>query len=98
MTSLPVMGAAAIWAGQGASTHSLPSRRNPPLAATQRSTDRFLAPTRRKLFRIAQWIFAGAVLYFAVRSLGSQWDKVGSRLTHIQFGWEWIGLATILVL
>jgi uncharacterized membrane protein YbhN (UPF0104 family) len=57
-----------------------------------------LALTRRNLFRIAQWIFAAAVLFFAARSLASQWDKVGSRLTHLQFGWEWIGTATLLIL
>lgn len=28
----------------------------------------------------------------------TQWDRVGSRLTHIQFGWEWILTATALVL
>ena len=38
------------------------------------------------------------MLYFAARSLASQWGKVGASLTHIQFGWEWIGLATLLVL
>ena len=38
------------------------------------------------------------MLFFAARSLASQWGKVGSRLTHIQFGWEWIGAATVLVL
>lgn len=54
--------------------------------------------TRRKLFRLAQWIFAAAVLFFAARSLASQWDKVGSRLTHVQFGWEWILPASLLVL
>lgn len=57
-----------------------------------------MALTRRNLFRVAQWIFAAAVLFFAARSLASQLDKVGSRLTHIQFGWEWIGAATALVL
>jgi uncharacterized membrane protein YbhN (UPF0104 family) len=57
-----------------------------------------LALTRRKLFRVAQWVFAGVVLFFAAHSLASQWDKVGSRLTHIQFGWEWIGLASVIVL
>jgi len=43
-------------------------------------------------------VFAAAVLFFAARSLASQWDKVGSRLSHIQFGWQWIGAATVLVL
>ena len=42
-------------------------------------------------------MFAAVVLFFAVRSLASQWDKVGSRLTHIQFGWQWIAGATALV-
>jgi hypothetical protein len=57
-----------------------------------------LALTRRKLFRLAQWIFAAAVLFFAATSLATQWDKVGSRLSDIQFGWEWISVATALVL
>ena len=57
-----------------------------------------MALTRRNLFRVAQWIFAAVVLFFAARSLATQWDKVGSRLTHIQFGWEWIFAATALVL
>jgi uncharacterized membrane protein YbhN (UPF0104 family) len=57
-----------------------------------------LAPTRRKLFKFAQWIFAAAVLFFAARSLGTQWTRVQPRLSHIQFGWQWIGVATMLVL
>ena len=54
--------------------------------------------TRRNLFRIAQWIFAAAVLFFAARSLSTQWGSFESRFSHIQFGWESIGLATLLVL
>jgi uncharacterized membrane protein YbhN (UPF0104 family) len=57
-----------------------------------------LALTRRKLFRLAQWIFAAAVLFFAATALATQWDKVGSRLSDIRFGWEWISIATGLVL
>lgn len=57
-----------------------------------------MAVTRRNLFRIAQWAFAAAVLFFAARSLIGQWDKVGSRLTHIQFQWSGIAVATVLVL
>jgi uncharacterized membrane protein YbhN (UPF0104 family) len=57
-----------------------------------------LALTRRKLFRLAQWIFAAAVLFFAATALATQWDKVESRLSDIQFGWEWISIATGLVL
>jgi glycosyltransferase 2 family protein len=57
-----------------------------------------LALTRRKLFRVAQWVFAALVLFFAATSLATQWDKVGSRLTHIQFGWEWISIGSVIVL
>jgi len=57
-----------------------------------------LAVSRKTLFRGAQWIFAAAVIYFAARSLAGQWGQVGSRLSHIQFGWKWIAIATLLVL
>jgi uncharacterized membrane protein YbhN (UPF0104 family) len=57
-----------------------------------------LAPGRRNLFKVAQWIFAAAVLFFAARTLAIQWNKVESRLTHIQLGWEWIAAATALIL
>jgi uncharacterized membrane protein YbhN (UPF0104 family) len=57
-----------------------------------------LAPTRRRLFKVAQWVFAAAVLFFAVRSLATQWSRVEPRLSHIQFGWQWIAAATGLVL
>lgn len=57
-----------------------------------------MALTRRKLFKLAQWVFAAAVLFFAARSLATQWNKVEARLLHVQFGWQWIGAATIVVL
>jgi uncharacterized membrane protein YbhN (UPF0104 family) len=57
-----------------------------------------LTLTRRSLFRLAQWSFAALVLLFAVRSLVTQWTKVEPRMSHIQFGWQWIGSATVLVL
>ena len=57
-----------------------------------------MAPTRRKLFKLAQWVFAAAVLFFAARSLATQWNGVEGRLLHIQFGWQWIGAATVIVL
>jgi len=57
-----------------------------------------LALTRRNLFKLAQWIFAAAVLFFAARSLATQWNKVEARLLHVQFGWQWIGAATVVVL
>ena len=57
-----------------------------------------MALTRRRLFKLAQWSFAAIVLFFAARSLATQWNKVEPRLSHIQFGWQWIGAATVLVL
>lgn len=57
-----------------------------------------MAVTRRNLFKVAQWIFAAAVLFFAARSLATQWGNFESRITHIQFGWQSIGAATLLVL
>jgi glycosyltransferase 2 family protein len=57
-----------------------------------------LAPTARRLFKVAQWIFAAAVLVFAARALATQWNKAGPRLSHIQIHWEWIALGTVLVL
>ena len=57
-----------------------------------------MALTRRNLFKLAQWIFAAAVLFFAARSLATQWTKVEARLLHVQFGWQWIGAATVVVL
>ena len=87
-----------ISAGQGAFTHSLPSRRSQRRGGTQRYTDRSLALTRRRLFKLAQWSFAAVVIFYAARTLAIQWNKVEPRISHIQFGWEWIGSATVLVL
>ena len=87
-----------ISAGQGASTHSLPLRRSLRRGGTQRYTDRSLALTRRRLFRVAQWSFAAVVVFFAGRTLAIQWNKVEPRISHIQFGWQWIASATVLVL
>jgi hypothetical protein len=57
-----------------------------------------LAATRRNLFKVAQWVFAAAVLFFAARSLATQWGSFESRFTHITFGWQSIAAATALVL
>ena len=57
-----------------------------------------MAVSRRSLFRAAQWVFAALVLFFAFRALAGQWNQVGTRLLHIQFGWKQITLATLLIL
>ena len=38
------------------------------------------------------------MIFYAARTLAIQWNKVEPRISHIQFGWEWIGSATVLVL
>ncbi len=57
-----------------------------------------MALDRRKLFKLAQWIFAAVVLFFAARSLATQWNRVELRLIEVRFGWEWIAAATVLIL
>jgi hypothetical protein len=57
-----------------------------------------LALDRRKLFKLAQWIFAAVVLFFAARSLATQWHRAELQLSDVRFGWEWIAAATALVL
>lgn len=38
------------------------------------------------------------MLYFAAHSLATQWGNFEARITHIQFGWQSIAAATLLVL
>ena len=57
-----------------------------------------MALGRRNLFKLAQWVFAAVVLFFAARSLATQWSRVELRLISVQFGWEWIAAATALIL
>ena len=57
-----------------------------------------LALTRRSLFKLGQWIFAAAVLFFAATSLATQWAKFETRLPHLHFEWEWIAAATAVIL
>lgn len=53
---------------------------------------------RRSAFVAAQWIFAAAVVWFAVRALRGQWSGAAERLASVRPEWGWIGLATLLVL
>jgi glycosyltransferase 2 family protein len=56
-----------------------------------------LAITRRNAFVAAQWLFAAAIIYSAVRALNGQWRQAGERLASIHIEWSWIALATLLV-
>ena len=53
--------------------------------------------TRRNLFLAAQWIFAAAIVWAAVRSLRGQWSAAANRLATLSIGWGWIAAATVVV-
>ncbi|HUQ18418.1 MAG TPA: lysylphosphatidylglycerol synthase domain-containing protein [Gemmatimonadaceae bacterium] len=53
--------------------------------------------TRRNLFLAAQWLFAAAIVWAAVRSLRGQWSAATQRLSTISIGWTWIVGATVIV-
>lgn len=53
--------------------------------------------TRRRLFLAAQWIFAAAIVWAAVRALRGQWTAAADRLATLSFGWWWITAATAVV-
>lgn len=52
---------------------------------------------RRSLFIAAQWVFAAAIVWFAVRALRGQWVEAAERIGTIKPDWMWIGAATALV-
>ena len=53
--------------------------------------------TRRKAFLAAQWIFAAAIVWAAVRALRGQWSAAADRLASIHIGWSWVLGATVIV-
>ena len=52
----------------------------------------------RKLFVAAQWLFAAAVIAFAVAALKGQWDEAGLRFTSLSPDWTLIAASTVIVL
>lgn len=52
---------------------------------------------RRRVFLAAQWIFAAAIVWAAVRALQGQFAAAAQRLTAIRIGWTWVIGATIIV-
>lgn len=57
-----------------------------------------MTDTGRKAWVAAQWLFAAALIWYAVRSLGGQWDEVGARLRGLRPDWLLIGAASGLTL
>ena len=56
-----------------------------------------MASTQRRVFLAAQWIFAGAVVWYAVSALRGQWDGAAGRLGSLEIQWGWVVLATAIV-
>jgi glycosyltransferase 2 family protein len=52
----------------------------------------------RSLWLAAQWIFAAAVIWYAVQSLAGQWAEVGSRLRSTKPVWGYVAAASVLML
>lgn len=53
---------------------------------------------RRRLFLFAQWLFAGAIIWFAVDALRGQWDDASSRISGLHPSWGLVAAATAIVL
>src|SRR5688500_6631507 len=74
------------------------SRRNLPRRNTSRSTSRRLTATGRKAWIAAQWLFAAALVWYAVQSLSGLWDEVASGLRGLRPDWLLVGAASGLTL
>ena len=53
--------------------------------------------SRRRALVAAQWIFAAAIVWAAIRSLRGQWSAAAARLATISIGWSWVLGATAIV-
>ena len=53
---------------------------------------------KRLAFSALQWLFAAAVIWYAVRSLRGQWSEAGQRLGSLSPDWSWILIATVIVI
>ncbi|HEY0242423.1 MAG TPA: lysylphosphatidylglycerol synthase domain-containing protein [Gemmatimonadaceae bacterium] len=54
--------------------------------------------TKRRLFVVAQWLLAIAIVWYALSALSGQWTDAGQRLQSIRPDWGWILAATALVI
>ena len=57
-----------------------------------------MTATGRRAWVVAQWLFAAALVWYAVSSLGGQWDEVGTGLRGLRPDWLLIGAASALTL
>ena len=52
---------------------------------------------RRRLFTLAQWVFAAAFIWYAVQTLRGQWAGAAERLSSLTISWTLLGAATAIV-
>lgn len=57
-----------------------------------------MTATGRKAWTVAQWLFAAALVWYAVRSLGGQWDEVAAGLQGLRPDWLMVGAASAVTL
>jgi hypothetical protein len=57
-----------------------------------------LASARRNIFTAAQYLLAIAIIWYAVKSLRGQWALAGNRIASLSIDWQWIILATLIVI
>ncbi|HUR92664.1 MAG TPA: lysylphosphatidylglycerol synthase domain-containing protein [Gemmatimonadaceae bacterium] len=54
--------------------------------------------TNRKAWVVAQWLFAAALVWFAVRALGGQWGEVAAGIRGLRPNWLLIAAASAVTL
>ncbi|MEO6331231.1 MAG: lysylphosphatidylglycerol synthase domain-containing protein [Gemmatimonadaceae bacterium] len=57
-----------------------------------------MTATGRKAWTVAQWLFAAALIWYAVRSLSGQWDEVAAGLQGLRPDWLMVGAASAVTL
>ncbi len=57
-----------------------------------------MTATGRRAWKVAQWLFAAALVWYAIRSLGGQWDEVGAGLRALRPNWALVGAASAVTL
>lgn len=57
-----------------------------------------MTATSRNAWTVAQWLFAAALIWYAVRSLGGQWNEVGAGLKGLRPDWPLLAGASAATL
>ncbi len=57
-----------------------------------------MATARSRLFSLAQWGFAAAIVWYAIAALRGQWDSAAARLQSLDPSWSLITVGSAIVL